>query len=92
MGKYLNKIRQHESAQLSESPKPDRAVPYPQEVDAPSRPIQPGDRISWTRSDGSVHSGVVDFLHVDSDQTSWAFVTLEGSGWAATTTQFARRV
>lgn len=42
--------------------------------------IQAGDVISWQRADGSVHNGVVDFLHVDSDQTSWAFVTLEGSG------------
>lgn len=45
-------------------------------------PIQPNDHITWTRGDGTIHSGVVDFVHVDETGTRWAFVTL-GEGWAA---------
>lgn len=53
------------------------------------RPIQPGDRITWTRGDGTTHSGLVDFLHVDENLARWAFVT-RGEGWCAVNLEFAR--
>jgi len=52
--------------------------------------IQPGDHITWERSDGK-HQGVVDFLHVDSDGARWAFVTI-GESWAAVNCKYAARV
>ena len=44
--------------------------------------IQPGDRISWQRADGTTQTGVVDDLHLDVDGSTWAFVTI-GESWAA---------
>ena len=45
--------------------------------------IQPGALITWTRGDGRVQEGLVDFLHTDPDGLTWAFVTLLDGGWAA---------
>lgn len=50
--------------------------------------IQPGNRITWTRGDGTTLSGLVDDIHVDESGTRWAFVTI-GEGWSAVNTKFA---
>ncbi len=51
--------------------------------------IQPGDRITWTRGDGTTPSGLVDAIYVDESGTRWAFVTI-GEGWSAVNTKFAK--
>ena len=53
---------------------------------APVPTIQPGDRITWGAAGKPRGPAVVDFLHVDSDGTVWAFVTLLDS-WAAVNTK-----
>ena len=56
-------------------------------AEAPSVPvdtclIRAGMVISWERADLSKRRGVVNFLHIDTDGTTWAFVTLVDE-WAA---------
>jgi plastocyanin len=75
MGKYLDKIRQHEGTQPIETVKAEEALKQQKALD-PSPTIQPGDRITWTRGDLTVQHGVIDFLHTDPDGTGWAFYTL----------------
>lgn len=89
----LHRIMRHESRMPShqEESQPDDAVSRPHQAGISGRPIQAGDVISWQRADGSVHSGVVDFVHVDEAGARWAFVTL-GEGWAAIHTKFVRVV
>ena len=79
MGKYLDKIRQHETTQ------PKALAPSP-------HTIQPGSSITWQRADRTIQHGVVDFLHVDMDGTTWAFVTLPDGIWAAVNLKFARLI
>jgi hypothetical protein len=50
--------------------------------------IQTGSFITWTRGDGSIQTGLVDYLHLDADRTTWAFVTIEES-WSAVNLKFA---
>src|SRR5262245_14233184 len=45
--------------------------------------IKPGACITWTRADGSIQTGFVDFLHTDPDDIVWAFVTMPNGEWAA---------
>lgn len=63
----------------------------PGKVRVVAQPIGPGDRIRWTRGDGTEHHARVDFLHSDPDGTVWAFVTV-GEGWAAVNLKFAAKV
>jgi hypothetical protein len=53
--------------------------------------IEAGSCIVWTRGDGSIQTGVVDYLHVDDTGTRWAFVT-QGSSWSAVNVKFAKRM
>jgi len=45
--------------------------------------FEAGSKITWTRADGSIQTGVVDFLYTDTLGTKWAFCTLQGGTWAA---------
>jgi hypothetical protein len=49
--------------------------------------FQAGAQITWTRGDGTTHTGVVDLIYTDDTGTRWAFVTLGGS-WAAVNMKF----
>ena len=59
----------------------------PGKVRAITSTIHPGDSITWHRA-GMVQTGVVDFLHLDTDGVLWAFVTIGQSG-AAVNVKFA---
>ncbi len=61
-------------------------------LDPAHEEMKVGARISWTRTDGSHHSGVVDDLHTDPTGTVWAFVTISDGTWAAVNVKFARVV
>lgn len=50
--------------------------------------IQAGSFITWTGGDGSIQTGLVDYLHVDADGATWAFVTIEES-WSAVNLKYA---
>lgn len=50
--------------------------------------IQPGAQITWDRA-GTAQTGTVDFLHEDTDGTTWAFCTI-GATWSAVNVKFAR--
>ena len=76
MGKYLDKIRQQEGTQPIETVKA-----------AASPTIAAGSTIQWTRGDGSVQTGIMDFIHTDETGTRWAFVTI-GKTWAAVNVKF----
>lgn len=78
MGKYLDKIRQHEHREPIPSIDMGKA--------AASSTIQPGDRIEWRRA-GTVQHGLVDFLHEDADGTMWVFCA-QGATWAAVNMKF----
>lgn len=54
-------------------------------------PIQSGDQITWTRADGTICVGLVDFIHVEALLTRWAFVSL-GESWAAVNLERVQRV
>jgi hypothetical protein len=88
MGKYLDKIRQHERTQPIETVKAEEALKQQKALD-PIPTIQPGDRISWLRA-GTVQQGFVDFLHDDADGTRWAFVTLADRSWSAVNVKCAK--
>jgi hypothetical protein len=49
--------------------------------------VHPGDWIEWQRV-GIVQQGVVDFLHVETDGVTWAFVTISET-WAVINLKFA---
>ena len=51
--------------------------------------IQPGDRITWQRADGTTQNGLIDVVHVDEGGQHWAFVTL-GASWAAINMKFVK--
>lgn len=53
---------------------------------------RPGDRIMWTRGDGSTPHGVIDFVHRTEDGAIWGFVSFEKNTWAAINLKFARVV
>ncbi|MEO7860040.1 MAG: hypothetical protein ABIU05_06270 [Nitrospirales bacterium] len=53
---------------------------------------RPGSILTWTRTDGGQHTGVVDFLHAAPTGTAWAFVTVSDGGWAAVNVKFVREV
>jgi hypothetical protein len=63
----------------------------PQPAHNPIPTIAVGSLISWTRADGSAHTGMVDEIHVDETGTRWAFVTIGGS-WAAVNCNFVKVV
>lgn len=44
-------------------------------------PIVPGATITWLRHDGSTHTALIEYVHVDAGGT-WLFVSIEQS-WAA---------
>jgi hypothetical protein len=88
MGKYLDKIRQHEGTQPIETVKAEEALKQQKALD-PSPTIQPGDRIEWERA-GTAQQGLVDFLHCDADGTMWAFCTVAGGSWTAVNMKFAK--
>jgi hypothetical protein len=50
--------------------------------------IQASSFIAWTRGDGSIQTGLVDYLHINADGTTWAFVTM-GENWSAVNLKFA---
>ena len=50
--------------------------------------IQQGDSIQWQRV-GILQHGTVDFIHVDPDGGTWAFVTLGGT-WAVLNLKFVK--
>ena len=52
--------------------------------------IRAGNRIEWQRA-GQIQHAVVDFLHIDPDGATWAFVTI-GESWAAVNCKFAKGV
>ena len=58
-----------------------------QQALGPISAIQPGDRITWQRSDGKVHAGVVDFLHTSPGEV-WAFCTVPDGGWSAVNVKY----
>jgi hypothetical protein len=81
VGKYLDKIRQHERMQPIETVKTEEGLKRQQPFD-PIPTIQPGDRITWRGSDGKVNKGVIDFFHTYPGEV-WAFCTLpDGEGTA----------
>jgi hypothetical protein len=45
--------------------------------------VPAGSPITWTRGDLTVQHGTVDFVHVDAEGQTWAFVTLADRTWAA---------
>jgi hypothetical protein len=53
--------------------------------------IHPGDEIIWRRADGTTQIGLVDFIHVDAEGHTWAFVTI-GETWAIVNLKFAKVV
>jgi len=63
----------------------------PGRVRVVSSTIQIGTAINWTRGDGSMQIGTVEFLHHDAVGNDWAFVTIEES-WVAVNLKFARGV
>ena len=89
MGKYLDKIRQHERTQPIETVKAEEALKQHQALD-PSPTIQPGDRIEWERADLTVQHGVVDFLQTYPGEM-WAFCTRPDGEWCALNTKYLKR-
>ena len=89
MGKYLDKIRQHEGTQPIETVKAEEAL-KPRARDPIAPIIQPGTTIAWLRADGTRQIGLVDFVHVDEIGTRWAFVTLPDASWAAISCTFLK--
>jgi hypothetical protein len=81
MGKYLDKIRQHEHTQTEEALTQQKALDQ-------TPTVHSGVTIEWEGADMTVRQGVVDFLHTDTNGLTWAFVTL-GKGWAAVNLKFA---
>jgi hypothetical protein len=57
-----------------------------QQARNPTPTMQPSDRITWQRPDGTVNDGVIDFLHPYHDET-WAFCTLSDGRWCAVNTK-----
>ena len=49
--------------------------------------IEAGSSITWTRADGTVQHGMVDYIHTDAHEGSWAFLTI-GESWAAVNMKF----
>jgi hypothetical protein len=90
MGKYLDKIRQHERTQPIESVKTEEAFRQHQAL-AQIPTIQAGDRIEWQRA-GTAQQGLVDFLHCDADGRMWAFCTGLGGSWTWVNCKFVRAV
>jgi hypothetical protein len=90
MGKYLDLIRQYERTQPIERVKTEEALSQQQALD-PIRPVQPGDRITWTRGDLTVQQGIVDVVHRDTDGQAWAFCTVPGGSWTAVNTKYVTK-
>ena len=90
MGKYLDKIRQHERMQPIETVKTEEALKPQQPLD-PIPTIQLGDRITWRGSDGKVNDGVIDFLQTYPGEV-WAFCTRPDGGWIAVNAKYIRKV
>lgn len=53
--------------------------------------IQSGDLVAWTRADKTTPIGLVDFVHLDADGNTWAFVTV-GKSWTAVNLKFVMRI
>ena len=49
--------------------------------------IAAGSQITWTRGDGTAHTGLIDVTHVDEDGQHWVFVTI-GETWAVVNMKF----
>jgi hypothetical protein len=49
----------------------------------------PGDLISWQRADNSMHHGIVDLVHIDAEDSMWAFVSTS-DGWSAVNMKYAK--
>ena len=45
--------------------------------------IAAGSLVTWSRGDGSIQEGFVDFLHTDDTGTRWALVGLPCGTWVA---------
>ena len=58
---------------------------------ASARPIQPGETLTWQRSDLSIQTGVVDYLYTDETAIRWGCVTLKDGGWAFVNLTYAHR-
>lgn len=87
MGKYLDKIRQHEGTQPIETVKAEEALKQQKALD-PISTIKPGDRVMWQGVDGKGRGpAMVDFVHTNHDGSRWAFCTLSDS-WAAVNANF----
>jgi hypothetical protein len=80
MGKYLDKVRQHERTQPVETVKTEQAL-------TPIPTIQPGDRITWQGADLTLRHGVVDGLHTDAKGIVLAFCTCPDGRWAVVDTK-----
>lgn len=85
MGKYLDKIRQQERT----PPVVTEEASTQQKALGRVSTVHPGDRITWTRADGTTQTGLVDFVHVELDGIAWAFVAI-GESWAAVNMKFVK--
>ena len=54
--------------------------------------VSPGALITWEGADGSSRRGLVDFLHVDADGTTWAFYSLPDGIWGVVNTKYVALV
>jgi hypothetical protein len=87
MGKYLDKIRQHERTHPVVM---EEALTQQKALDQ-SPTVHPGDRITWTRGDLTVQHGTVDVVHLDTDGQAWAFCTVPGGSWATVNTKYVTK-
>lgn len=53
-----------------------------------TRALTPGDRVTWQGADRPHRTGVVEFLHTDTDGTVWAFCACPDGRWAAVNTKY----
>jgi hypothetical protein len=90
VGKYFDKIRQHERMQPIETVKTQEMLKRQQPFD-PIPTIQPSDRITWKGSDGKANNGVIEFLHSCPGE-AWAFCSRSDGGWSAVNVKYIRKV
>jgi hypothetical protein len=57
-------------------------------VTIPSPPIN--QSVYWNSVDGKTRSGVLDFIHTESDTSTWAFVTTENGNWVAVNLRYLK--